>query len=209
MITSVDVDRVTQACSALPRADGVYLADDFVTALVETVVDFQQHTTTVERAMEHFVRERRPSIASIGDLQETLANHPDTQAGNTALAQALWGYKLWTRAHMLRGLVSFFDEEGVRDLESLRQWAASSGFQRDFEGRVKGLGPAVYNWLVMRMGVETVKPDVRLRRFVERCLERPVSDQEIVDVVSVAARTLGLKAYELDWAIWESERPSV
>lgn len=206
MITAEDVELVVERCRTVPLSKNRYVADDFVTCLVETVVDFQQHTTTVERAMRYFVSQRRPDLNTMDDLKERFAWHPDTRAGNTALAQALWGYKFWTRAHMLRELVAFFDEQGVGNLESLRAWAAVSDFKRDFEGRVKGLGPTVYNWLVMRLGVETVKPDVHLQRFVSATLGRSVPESDVVAVVSAAAKQLGMRAYELDWGIWEYQR---
>jgi len=56
---------------------------------------------------------------------------------------------------------------GVVNEERLKQSALTSTFEKDFEGRVKGLGPAVYRWLVMRQGVDTVKPNVHVRRFAE------------------------------------------
>lgn len=87
-------------------------------------------------------------------------------------------------------------------------WARRSSFKTDFEGKVKGLGPTVYNWLVMRQGVETVKPDVHLRRFTEWTLGRGLPDGEVVEVLVRAARQVGVKAYELDWRIWETERAS-
>jgi hypothetical protein len=92
------------------------------------------------------------------------------------------------------------------DGESLRAWAHASEFKRDFAGQVKGLGPAVYQWLVMRQGVDTVKPDVHVRRFAETAVGRPLSDQDLIDVVSQAARRLDIKAYEFDWRIWEASR---
>ena len=58
----------------------------------------------------------------------------------------------------------------------------------------------------MRQGVDTVKPDVHVRRFVEAAVRRPLSDADVVDVVTRAARVLGIKAYELDWPIWEASR---
>ena len=56
----------------------------------------------------------------------------------------------------------------------------------------------------MRLGVETVKPDVRLRKFVEAVVGRAVSDNEIVEAVTQAAAHLGLSARQLDWSIWEA-----
>jgi hypothetical protein len=103
-----------------------------------------------------------------------------------------------------RGLTAYFRSIGVTDQERLRQWATESEFHHDFEGRVKGLGTAAYQWLIMRQGIETVKPDVH--RFAETALDRKLNDGEVVEVVSRAAVVLGVKAYELDWSIWESQR---
>jgi hypothetical protein len=113
---------------------------------------------------------------------------------------------------LLRALVAYLREVGVVDLDDLRAWAELSEFRRDFEGRVRyvadgrvyGLGPAVFNWLVMRLGVETVKPDVRVRRFVETAIGRRTNDGEIVDAVTAAASALDVSPRRLDWSIWEA-----
>jgi hypothetical protein len=57
----------------------------------------------------------------------------------------------------------------------------------------------------MRLGVESVKPDTRLRRFVETTIGRKVSDPEIVSGLIEVAQRLGITARQLDWAIWESQ----
>lgn len=128
------------------------------------------------------------------------------QDGNTALAQELWGYRLWTRAQQLRDLTAYFRKIGVVDQPALKRWAERSNFKSDFEGRVRGLGIAVYHWLVMRQGVDSVKPDVHVRRFATGAVGRGLSDADVVEVVIKAAHQLGLKAHELDWAIWEASR---
>jgi hypothetical protein len=58
----------------------------------------------------------------------------------------------------------------------------------------------------MRQGVDTVKPDVHVRRFTEAAVGRPLSDVDVVAVVTRAAGVLGIKAYEVDWGIWEASR---
>jgi hypothetical protein len=58
----------------------------------------------------------------------------------------------------------------------------------------------------MRQGVDTVKPDVHVRRFAEDAFGRQLSDDEVVEVVTRAARLLNIKAYEFDWRIWEASR---
>ena len=113
---------------------------------------------------------------------------------------------MWTRAQQLRQLTSYFRSIGVLDQPSLKKWAENSTFKNDFEGKVKGLGIAVYHWLVMRQGVDSVKPDVHVRRFAEAAVGRPLGDADVVEVVTRAAHQLGKKAFELDWAIWEAAR---
>ncbi len=137
-----------------------------------------------------------------------MARFPDDRPGNTALAVHLWGYRLWTRAGQLRGLCGYFRSIGVVDQPALEAWAHRSEFRRDFEGRVKGLGRAVYESLVMRQGVDTVKPDVHVRRFAEAAVGRRLNDGDVVEVVTRAARRLGVSAIELDLRIWEARLDS-
>jgi hypothetical protein len=65
---------------------------------------------------------------------------------------------------------------------------------------------AIYQWLIMRQGVEAVKPDVHLIHFVKSIVHHSFTESELVTVLEKVAKELGLKAYELDWKIWEYER---
>jgi hypothetical protein len=64
----------------------------------------------------------------------------------------------------------------------------------------------VYQWLVMRQGVDTVKPDVHVRRFAEAAIGRRLNDQAVIELTTRAAARLGVKAFELGWRIWEASR---
>lgn len=209
MTTADEVKRVVAHSGVLPPADSVpvaFVEHDFILNLLSTVLDIQMSTTVVVRAVGHFKAKHGDRIRAMTDLRRVLGRFPDNQPGNTALAQYLWGYNLWTRAHMLRDLVDYFDGTGVRNQESLQAWAAGSDFKRDFEGKVKGLGLAAYKALVMRLGVDTVKPDTHVRRFVEAAIGRRATDAEVVTLVEAAARQLGVPAADLDWRIWEYQR---
>lgn len=201
-----DLAQVVEAASTLPSAQESYLEGDFVMNLLETVLDYQTNTKAVVRALEYYREQCWVEIRTLGDLETVMEQFPDDKEGNTALAQHLWGYDMWTRAHQLRDLAVFFRRIGVTDQRALSDWARRSTFKRDFEGRVRGLGIAVYQWLVMRQGVETVKPDVHVHRFVAAAIGRGVSDAEAIELVTAAARQMGLKPYELDWRIWEASR---
>lgn len=207
MLTPTELEALVGKCREVPLTTSVYLSEDVVLALLETVVDYQMQTLAVERAMQHFLRERASEICSIEDLKACLSRFPDTEEGNVELAQYLWGYRLWTRAHQLRGLVTYFDGLGIATLKGLKEWARTTTF-KDFEGRVKGLGPVVYQWLVMRLGVDAVKSDVHVVRFVSRAVGRPVSEAESIQGLEDAAKQLGVRAIILDWSVWERERAS-
>lgn len=206
VIDEVDAERVANAGKGLAPAASAYIEEDFIMNLLETVLDYMLQTTVVVKALEYFRANVWSEVRTLDDLDAMLSSYPDDQQGNTRLARHLWGYNLWTRAQQLRGLTRYFRSIGVVDQESLKAWAHRSDFRTDFEGRVKGLGPAVYQWLVMRQGVDTVKPDVHVRRFAEAAVGRPLSDADVVEVVTRAARLLGIRAYELDWRIWEASR---
>lgn len=71
---------------------------------------------------------------------------------------------------------------------------------------MKHLGVAACQWLRMRLGVDTVKPDVHTHRFVTRTIGRKLSDSGVVTVIEEVAGRLGMRARALDNAIWEAER---
>jgi hypothetical protein len=206
VITEEDIEILASAARTLAPSANAHLEEDFVMNLLETVLDYMLQTEVVVKALEHFRENRWSEVRSLGDLEQLLTRLPEDQAGNTALAQHLWGYNLWTRAQQLRDLTRYFRSIGVVDQEQLRQWAHRSSFKTDFEGRVKGLGPAVYQWLVMRQGVDTVKPDVHVRRFAEAAVGRTLNDQDVIELTTKAAQRIGVKAFELDWRIWEASR---
>ncbi len=206
MIRNADVEKIAALGKDLPAAEGVYIEDDYVTNLMATVLDYQFQSTVVERAIAHYKRHRWDKIRDLDDLEEVFGRFDDTPEGNKELAQYLWGYDLWTRSGQLRNLARFFDSIGVTDQPALKSWAETSTFEKDFQGQVKGLGPAVYQWLIMRQGVDTVKPDVHVRRFAERAVGRPLNDKDLIQGVERAAELLNLTALEFDWRIWEWSR---
>jgi hypothetical protein len=206
MISEDDIEKLASAARLLPPNESVYLEEDFVMNLLETVLDYMLQTEVVVKALKRFRENRWNEVRTLDDLEQLMARFPEDQAGNTALAQYLWGYNHWKRAQQLCDLVRYFRSIGVIDQERLKQWALASTFKSDFEGRVKGLGPAVYQWLVMRQGVDTVKPDVHVRRFAEAAVGRKLNDQDVIDLTTRAAARVGIRAFELDWRIWEASR---
>jgi hypothetical protein len=204
--TPAEHRRLVERCRALPPAKGVYLVNDYVLNMILTVLDYNRLTIVVERAHNHFVSVHGRTITSHQQLKEALLRYPETKDGNTDAALFLWNYRLSDRANQLRRLLGFFESIGVTTHDDLKQWAHGADFDRDFRDKVPGLALAVFKWLVMRLGVETVKPDTHVRKFVETVVGRRLTDSQIVAALEAVAKALSLKAYELDWSIWESQR---
>jgi hypothetical protein len=196
-----------KACAAVPSSS-VPLPDypDYVTNLLLTVLDLRLQNVIVNNAIEHYWQNRWNEIRSLAALENVLARFANDRAGNRAAAQYLWGYKYGERVEWLRGLIRWVRDKDLTDQERLRQWAHSSDYKRDFAGQVKNLGPAAYYWLLIRLGVDTVKPDVWLHGFVKRAIGRDLDDLELVHAVTDAAHAVGRRVRDLDAGIWESER---
>jgi hypothetical protein len=201
--TEDEIARLTEASRSLPTGSWPHEEHDYVTNLLVTVLDLQMNNVTVERSIKYFRDHRWDEVRTLDQLAEVLDRFPDDKDGNLQLARYLWGNNHWTRAGRLRLLAAFLAGDHLRTQDELRAWAQRGDYQKDFAGRVPGLGPAAYQSLLMRLGVDTVKPDVHVHRFVEDVLGRTLTDAELVRAVTEAARRLGRSARDLDGAIWE------
>lgn len=137
VVSARDVGRLKAVANELPPAAESYLEDDFVMRLLETVFDYQMNTKAVVRELQRYRDQRWDEIRTLDDLLAVLARFPDDQPSNSALAQHLWGYDMWTRAHQLRDLAHYFLSIGVTDQERLQSWAA-----RSREGSAVAAGPS-------------------------------------------------------------------
>jgi hypothetical protein len=60
VLTEGEIEALEVACRKVPLTDNTYLATDLVSTLLDTVIDYQQHTTTVRNAIAHY---EAPSLA--------------------------------------------------------------------------------------------------------------------------------------------------
>ena len=200
MLSDRELDALEKAAASIPLSSFEFVADDYVLALFDTVLDYQNQAAAIRKAEDHYRAQHYQEIRTLDDLEAVLDRFPEDREGNDELAQYLWGNHHWRRAQELRGLVRYFRERNVTTLRQLRTWATKSQ-QEDFVGHIKGLGPAVYRSLAMRMGVDTVKPDVHVLRFVSAAIGRTATQAEAVEGLTEAAARLGLPARDLDWSV--------
>ncbi len=87
---------------------------------------------------------------------------------------------------------------------SLKKWANDARPQDYLMVHVHGFGLAGFQYLRMLFGANTTKPDVHIRAYVGKVLNRSVSDLEALDFLQHAAEQSGVKLRDLDTTIWEA-----
>lgn len=180
-----------------------YLSD-----VLETVLNFQMQEPVVVKALQYFEHnvQHQHDIHTHEQLQDALNIYPDTEEGNKAAAQFFWGNNHWTRIELLRRFLPFLASIGVTDQPTLHAWAQQADFERDFKGRVKGMGIAVFHWLLLRCGVSTIKPDVWVINFGQRVLGRRIPEDRLVTAFNDIAPLIGESLETLDVTIWYFEK---
>lgn len=66
----------------------------------------------------------------------------------------------------------------------------------------KGLGPVTWSYFAMLLGHDGVKADTLVSRFVAQAIGRNPGPERVAELVTEAARQLGVSATILDHAIW-------
>jgi hypothetical protein len=207
-VTQSEYQTLIEGCKNLPKPTGHTLINDYLENLLYTVLDFRMQGQVVERSVNHY-RHNVPEQAGIKDFESIkalLTRYPNDREGNRQAAQFLWGNNHWTRVELLRRFIQYFESQGIKTQVDLREWARRVSFERDFKGKVRGAGLGIFKWLVMRQGVETIKPDVWVHRFIEETIGRRLKNEEAVEVLENVAQEVGVGAYNLDLAIWEYRR---
>ncbi|MCX7178681.1 MAG: hypothetical protein NTX56_07880, partial [Proteobacteria bacterium] len=181
---------------------------DYMRDLMLTVLDFHMKAEVVGTAINYFRDRVQPvdDIHTHEHLTQTLACYADDQEGNVEASLYLWSNRHWQRAHLLRGLLAFLASIGVTDQPGLRRWASTADFEKDFQGKVKGLGLAVFQWLLIRCGVPTIKPDVHVISFAQRITGKKLADTVLVALFNEISPLVGQSMTTIDQTIWSSER---
>ena len=207
-LTASDKIKLLSAVADLPFVHRTPKNHDFMRDLMLTVLDFHMLAEVVGKAIDHFRYRVQPvyDIETLDDLTQTLERFPDTREGNTDASLFFWNNRHWQRAHLLRGLLAYFESIGVTDQPELRRWASTAVFERDFEGKVRGLGLAVFQWLLIRSGVKTLKPDVWVFNYAHRITGKKLADTALIEIFDEISHLVGESMVTIDMTIWASER---
>lgn len=196
-----------RACKRLKDGPD-YRMNHYALILINTVLDFQNRVEVVGRAEKYYMK--NIGYESHRDVKRKVERFPDTKKGNKKLAKRLWSTKMWTRAEFLRILIREFENRGIKDRKSLKRWLRKADFERDVQGQFRtehhSIGPAIFHWLCLRCGIDTVKPDTHILKFVSVCIGRRSNAKEAVEALTCIAREQRRKVRLLDSAIWHFQR---
>ena len=176
-VTPEEFQKLLIATADLPFIRETRAKTDYMLDVMETALNLHIQEPVVVNALNYFQKHHnQPPVHSYqpqcihthADLQRALSGFPDSTEGNKNASQYLWGNYHWTRIALLRQFLDFLTSINVTDQPSLHAWARKADFERDFKGKVKGLGIAVFHWLLLRCGVPTLKPDIWVINFAKR-----------------------------------------
>jgi hypothetical protein len=102
--------------------------------------------------------------------------------------------------------------DGTDDLDRLQQWAQDAdptSYTEDPFGRIKGVGLRTFQYLRMVAGIDTVKPDIQVRRFIEALAEATdnphldaSTDVAVLESCQWISNETGYRMIELDQMAW-------
>lgn len=116
------------------------------------------------------------------------------------------------RRVLIKGAEIFANMDGEDDLTRLQSWARNADptiYTKDPFGQISGVGLRTFQYLRMIAGVDTVKPDIQVRRFIEALAEGtdnpnldPSTDLSVLASCRWIAENTDYRMIELDQIAW-------
>jgi len=162
---------------------------------------FSQVKPSVEAFQERFLDTGR--ITSFDELAKLDQQDP-------ALTEIFEAHR--KRRVLTNGADVFATIDGEHDLDRLQQWAREADpttYSQDPFGRITGVGLRTFQYLRMIAGIDTVKPDIQVRRFIEALADATDSphldasaDQAVLESCQWIADETDYRMIELDQIAW-------
>ncbi|MCS6477379.1 hypothetical protein [Burkholderia thailandensis] len=128
-------------------------------------------------------------------------------AGSASEFKKVWGHNDARKFEILRALLkTFIARLGRRDtvendFQVISEWARTadvSTMAQDPVGQIKGIGIATFQHLRMTFGIDTVKPDRRVKEVLNREFGLRLSDRQSILAIEEMAKVTGYTALLID-----------
>jgi len=161
----------------------------------------RQYKKFVLPRLEYF-KQRFPNINTLEKLNNLIKEKGINDF------ESVWNYNHPKRVEILQNLAKFFleykTENSIKDdLESMKHWAKSVDINSGKILPIDGMGFATSQYIRKMLGVDSVKPDVHIKRSIFEGIGEKMSDKKTVLFIEKAAEKMGLTATALDHAIWK------
>ncbi|MGV0750671.1 hypothetical protein [Mycolicibacter minnesotensis] len=175
-------------------------------ALIDAVLSIQaRYGSNPETGVLGALSRYRESSArkSWDDLEVLASLEAETLMSTLANRQRTGGV---TKAEAIVDAARRFTAIGVRHAVDVQPDSAA---QRDAYCGTRGLGPITWEYFLMLLGNDGVKPDILVTRFIEEALGRTAEYTEVIEIVNEAAKRLAKPVGALDHSIWNymNKRP--
>lgn len=207
-LTDEEFTKLATAVVRLPFIRPTKWETDYLEDVMHTVLNFHMHKPVVINALNYFQLQvqKQYRINDQYQLKAALAKFPNDRNGNEAASLFLWSNRHWRRIELLLRLLDFFESIGVTDQPSLHAWIKTATFEADFKGKVKGLGIADWEWLRIRCGIDSIKPDIWVINFAKRVVSKRISEKALVDTFGRISPLVGESLSTIDVTIWYYEK---
>lgn len=165
----------------------------------------KKYDSVVVPRVNRFLREY-PEVDSCKKLVDLIHAHKSPldfmqsvlQLDSPTKAQSLLGVTIWLDRIQ-------HDFSGKTETHRLQAWAVAAKPQDYLTVRVKYFAIAGFQYLRMRFGADTAKPDVHILRYIATVIGRPLSEIEAVTMLEGASKLAGVSARRVDGLIWERQ----
>lgn len=157
------------------------------------------HANYTKQVEPNINRARKQGLQSFNDLKFKLSNF-----GNFSTFS---GMKSLDKYKILQNLMNVIDKMKFKtrvfdDYKVMEWWAKEHSYheyERNEIGRIKGIGLATFQHLRMNFGVDTVKPDQRVKEVLSREFGLKIkNDKEAISAVEYIAEVLDKKVLYID-----------
>lgn len=170
-------------------------------SLIEVVLSANRNYTKV--VLPNIIRIERnyPNLKTIDQLEKFINEKSERDFFD------FWGHNDKKKYQTLINLISSIkylkkNDESGDDYEVLNKWARDakvSKLNEDVIGKNKNIGIATFQHLRMAFGIDTVKPDQRVKEIIKlKFGVKSISDVGAIDVVEYVAQVTGKKVFEVD-----------
>jgi len=93
--------------------------------------------------------------------------------------------------------------DGENEIEILRQWAENLDFNNNELNQIKGIGLASIQYLRILLGIDTVKPDIHIKKSINKVYATKINDISTIYFIENVSKKMGINARKIDQFVWE------